>query len=252
MSRLVRGLACALVVALVAAPGPAAAARFPVGVTTMTFTKTSVTTGAPRALETVIWYPAERRTGTAEAFGLREAKARRGRFPLIVFSHGSCGLPTEATYLTMALAREGFVVAAPPHPGNTANEAPACLFQAAFVDSAVNREPDVVFVIDSMLAESTRAGSRFARRLRPEAIGVSGLSFGGFTTLLTALLEPRVVAALALVPSGTSALGTTDITIPTMVIGSERTRSSASPNRSRPTPSSRVRGSWSSCWPRTT
>jgi predicted dienelactone hydrolase len=212
----------ALVLTLVMAALPARAARFPVGVTTMTFTKTSVTTGAPRPLDTVIWYPAARKTGNADAFGLRDAPPRRGRYPLIVFSHGTCGLPTEASYLTMALAREGFVVAAPPHPGNTANEVPACLGGDAFVDSAVNREPDVAFVIDAMLAESASRTSRFAHRLRPDEIGVTGLSFGGFTTLLTALLEPRVVAALALVPGGTSALGTKAITIPTMIIGAER------------------------------
>jgi predicted dienelactone hydrolase len=201
---------------------PAGAARFPVGVTTMTFTKASATTGAPRPLDTVVWYPAERRGGTPETFGRRDAPVRHGKFPLIVFSHGTCGLPTEASYWTMALAREGFVVAAPAHIGNTANDVPGCLGGPAFIDSAVNREPDVVFVIDSMLGEDARTGSPFKRRLRRDAIGVTGLSFGGFTTLLTALLEPRIVAAVSLVTGGTAALGTRQISIPTMVIGSER------------------------------
>ncbi len=211
-------IALLLLLALVT---PAGAASPPVGVTTMTFTKTSVTTGEPRPLETVVWYPPEGHSGTPDPFGRRDARVRHGRFPLVVFSHGTCGLPTEASYLTTALAREGFVVAAPAHVGNTANDVPACLGGPAFIDSAVNREPDVVFVIDSMLAEAGRAGSPFQHRLQPKRIGVTGLSFGGFTTLLTALLEPRVVAALSLVPGGTSALGTKDITIPTMVIGSE-------------------------------
>jgi len=201
---------------------PAGAARFSVAVTAMTFTKASATTGAPRPLDTVIWYPAERRGGTPEAFGRRDAPARHGKFPLIVFSHGTCGLPTEASYWTMALAREGFVVAAPTHIGNTANDVPACLGGPAFIDSAVNREPDVVFVIDSMLGEDAHAGSPFKHRLRRDQIGVTGLSFGGFTTLLTALLERRVVAAVSLVPGGTAALGTRQITVPTVVIGSER------------------------------
>lgn len=212
----------ALVALLLALAAPAGAARFPVGVTTMTFTKTSVTTGQPRVLDTVIWYPAVRRSGTADALGLRDATPRRGRFPLLVFSHGTCGLPTEASYLTTALAAEGFVVAAPPHPGNTGNEVPGCLSQTVFIDSAVNRQPDVSFVIDSMLAEATRTGSRFARRIDTDRIGVGGLSFGGFTTLLTALLDPRVDVALPLVPGGSAALGPDAIVVPTMVIGSER------------------------------
>jgi len=67
--------------ALVAA-APSLGASRPVGVTTITFTKTSVTTGAPRVLETVVWYPAKPRSGTAEAIGQRDAAIRPGRYPL--------------------------------------------------------------------------------------------------------------------------------------------------------------------------
>jgi len=220
------GVAIALVVAAVVARVPVAnaatgAGAFAVGVTTITFTKTSVTTGAPRPLATVIWYPAVARTGTPEELGLRDAEVRRRRFPLIVFSHGSCGGPDEATYLTKELASQGFIVAAPPHPGNTKADLPGCLDTASFLDSVVNRVPDVRFVIDSMLAENASRFSRFAHRLRPDAIGMSGLSFGGFTTLLAAQEEPRLRAALALVPGGTATLGPNDITIPTMIIGAE-------------------------------
>jgi hypothetical protein len=66
----------------------ARAAVYRAGVTTLTFTKTSVTSGMPRVLETVIWYPAAPRTGTREALGLRDAAIRRGPFPLLVFSTG--------------------------------------------------------------------------------------------------------------------------------------------------------------------
>src|SRR5262245_7356917 len=111
-----RALVVVLALAVLAAPRGAIGARFPVGVTTLTFTKTSVTSGTPRPLPTVIWYPAVGRTGTPEPLGRRDATMRRGRFPLIVFSHGTCGRPSEASYLTMALAAQGFVVAAPPHP----------------------------------------------------------------------------------------------------------------------------------------
>ena len=78
-----------------------AGAAFPVGTTTRTLVTTSVS-GTPRTLDTIVWYPAVPRTGTPEALGLRDAKVRRGRFPLIVFMHGTCGRPDEATYLTKA------------------------------------------------------------------------------------------------------------------------------------------------------
>jgi predicted dienelactone hydrolase len=214
-------LAAATLAAVVCWVNGAAAKQLPVGVTTLTFTKTSVTTNQPRPLVTTIWYPAVKRTGTAETYGLRDAKAKRGRFPLIVFSHGTCGRPTEASYLTMALVREGAIVAAPAHPGNTTDDGPSCLGGDVFIDSAVNREPDVAFVIDSMLAQAGAKTSRFARRIDDDAIGVTGLSFGGFTTLLTAILDPRVDVALAMVPGGTNALGTRTIAVPTMVIGAE-------------------------------
>jgi predicted dienelactone hydrolase len=196
-----RGFAIALMLAFCA---PHAAARVPVGVTMRTFTKT---------------YPAVRGTGTAEALGLRDATVRRGRFPLVVFSHGSCGSPTEATYFSTALASRGFVVAAPPHPGNTVDEFPACAATGNFLDSVANRVPDVMFTIDSMLAEPT-----FAKRLRSGPIGMSGLSFGGFTALFAEQRDPRIAMALAMVPGGVEFLDQGGIPLPTMVIGAEHDR----------------------------
>jgi predicted dienelactone hydrolase len=209
-------VALAFVLATASAAGAAQ-----VGVTTRTFTKTSVTTGDPRVLETVIWYPAVARTGTREELGLRDAKVRRGRFPLVVLSHGTCGLPTETTYLTMALAKAGFVVAAPPHVGNTGND-PNCLATDVFVDSAANRPADVRFVIDSMLALADDPASPLAGRLHTDRIGVSGLSFGAYTTLLALQQDPRVTAGLVLVPGGSALIGSAAIAQPTMVIGAER------------------------------
>lgn len=229
-----------LVTGLLLAAAAPARARGAVGVTTLSVATTSVTTGLPRPLPTVVWYPAVSHTGTAEALGLRDARARRGRFPLVVFSQGTCGRPTEATYLTMALATQGFVVAAPPHPGNTADDGLAtCLALATTVDSAANRVPDVRAVIDAMLAEDATRASRFHRRLRKGAVGIAGLSFGGFTTLLAAQQEPRARAALALVPGGTGFLQPDPIGIPAMVIAPSTTRWSATPSprtRSRSSP----------------
>jgi predicted dienelactone hydrolase len=220
MMRTVVFITIALAALGLAAPSRAGAGQ-PVGVTTLTFTKTSVTTGAPRPLATLVWYPAKARTGVAEALGLRDAAVRPGRYPLIVFSHGNCGRPREATYLTKELAAEGFVVAALPHPGNTADDS-GCL--AAFGDSFVNRVPDVRFVLDAMLAQATDPSSLFHRRIRTDRLGMSGLSFGGFTTLLSAQQEPRFDAAFALVPGGAAVLDPRGISIPTLVIGSERDR----------------------------
>jgi predicted dienelactone hydrolase len=217
-----RGASLALVVGLaVLGAARVAAGAFAVGTTTRTFTTTSAT-GTPRILPTIVWYPAVRRTGTPDALGLRDATVRRGRFPLVVFMHGTCGRPDEATYLTKALASQGFVVAAPAHPGLTADDLPGCLSLGALLEAGANALPDVRVVIDAVLAEASDPSSRFARRLRPAAMGMAGLSFGGWATLLGAQEEPRVGAALALVPGGTALLPPGDIAVPTMVIGSER------------------------------
>lgn len=204
-----------------AARADAAPGRYAVGVTSITFTKDSVTTGEPRPLVTTIWYPAAAGTGTPEALGLRDADVYAKRFPLIVFSHGNCGRPAEASYLTMGLASRGFVVAAPAHLGNTADR-PDC--GANFVDSFQNRVPDVIFLVDSMLAETASPSSRFADRLQPDAIGIAGLSFGGYTTLVAAQRDPRLRAAFSMVPGGVAAIDANDIAIPTMVLGAERDR----------------------------
>lgn len=200
--------------AALAAPG------YPVGVTTRTFTKASVTTGAPRVLATTIWYPAVPGTGTDDALGRRDARVRRGRFPLILFSHGACGDNLGTSYLMRALAAAGFVVAAPPHPGHTnADGRDVC--QANRLDTYLNRVPDLQFVIDQMLILDADRTSPFGHRLRRAAIGLTGVSFGGFTTLLAAEREPRLRAILPMVPGGIAALDPGDIAIPTLVIGAE-------------------------------
>ena len=48
--------------------------------------------------------------------GVRGVPVARGRFPLVVFSHGFAGFRHQSTFLTSALASWGFVVAAPDHP----------------------------------------------------------------------------------------------------------------------------------------
>ncbi len=191
-------------------PGP-----HPVGTTTLTFTKASETTGTPRVLATRIWYPAKPGTGGAGDVHT-DAEVARGRWPLVVFSHGSCGFPDQSPFFTAGLAAWGFVVAAPPHPGNTTHELATCNTPEEFADSFANRVADVRFVIDQMLAAARDRTSRFAGRLNPRRIGMSGHSFGAQTTLRVLAADSRVRAGVALAPT---TLGITDLSItrPTLV-----------------------------------
>jgi predicted dienelactone hydrolase len=204
----------------VAVPDTDQPGRFAVGVRNVTFTTTSVLTGAPRVLDTVVWYPAVPGTGTQQPNGLRDAVARHERFPLLIFSHGSCGFPGQSLFFTTALASWGFVVAAPPHPGNEIFDGfPGCF--SASGTSLRERPHDVSVTIDGMLALSDDPHSPFAHRISRHRIGISGHSLGGITTLLVAGREPRVRAALALAPAIVTVVRPGRIAIPTMIQAGE-------------------------------
>jgi predicted dienelactone hydrolase len=214
-----------LVVIVILLPLAAAAARDPsdhgpyaVGFTRRTYTKPSETTGQPRALDTYIWYPAVAGTGSPDGAVLPDAQVARRRSPLVVFSHGSCGFPGQSPFLTETLASWGFVVAAPPHPGNTTFELTTCEADAA--DSFANRVADVRFVIDSLLAASAPGDPLLAHRVDRRRIGVIGHSFGGQTALRVLAADRRVRAGVGLAPASIVGLGLL-ITRPAMVMTGE-------------------------------
>jgi predicted dienelactone hydrolase len=205
---------------LAAQPDPSGRGRYAVGRTRITFTKTSVTTGEPRELDTVIWYPAVAGTGTAQGAVFVDADVRKRHWPLVVFSHGSCSFPEQAPFLTEGLASWGFVVVAPPHPGNTIRD-PGCSFGSSFMDSAPNRVADVKFVVDGMLTLAKQSDSRFAGRVNRRRIGMSGHSFGGYTTLRVLAEDARFRAGVALAPAVRASDGLGRVRQPTIVMVGE-------------------------------
>ena len=78
--------------------------------------------------------------------------ASGGPYPVVLFSHGSCGYPLQSTFLTPLLASRGFIVVAPPHPGNTIYEFPTCGTPNAQAASFIERPTDMIFVLDQILA----------------------------------------------------------------------------------------------------
>jgi predicted dienelactone hydrolase len=205
------------------APGP-----YPVGVTELTFVRNSTTTGEPRILATIIWYPADESAKNQPEDlllkGVIDAKPTRDNLPLpiIMFSHGSGGTPYQSTYYTRHLASHGFVVVAPPHPGNTLVDCLPCTDTGALLDSYRNRPDDITFVLDALLARSADPGSLFYNALDAGRVGISGHSFGGLDTLRLAGSDSRFSAALAMAPPGGSGIGQErmDIEVPIMIMGS--------------------------------
>lgn len=169
---------------------PSGLGPYPVGTARRTFTKPSETTGEPRVLDTWIWYPA--------ASGDALTDVARGRWPLVVFSHGSCSVPFQSDFLMRALASWGMIVAAPPHPGNTTPDGAASC--ANLADSFLNRVADVRFVVDQMLLENATLGAQFTRHVHPKHLGIMGHSFGGQTAIRALAADPRFRAALAISP----------------------------------------------------
>jgi predicted dienelactone hydrolase len=101
----------------------------------------------------------------------RDAPVAAGaRFPVVLFSHGGGrppGTPLANRDLLLHLAREGFIVIAPFHPGT----------ERPFVD----RPRQIHKALDSVLADP-----RFSKHADPDRIGMMGFSFGGAVTLIVA------------------------------------------------------------------
>jgi dienelactone hydrolase len=118
-----------------------------------------------------------------------------------MFSHGSCGFPNQSTFLTARLASYGFVVVAPPHPGNTLFDFPACGSVQNQLASFIERPQDVLFVLDAMLAASGDGSSPFFGAVDANRIGMSGHSFGGLTVYTTVPLDARFKVAMPMAPA---------------------------------------------------
>ena len=127
--------------------------------------------------------------------------ASGGPYPVILFSHGSCGYPLQSTFLTPLLASRGYIVIAPPHPGNTINEFPTCGTPNAQVASFIDRPKDMSFVLDQILAANQDPSSPFFGAVDGSRVAMTGHSFGGLTTFLVAAQDPRVSVAVAMAPA---------------------------------------------------
>ncbi|MDJ0866188.1 MAG: hypothetical protein QNK03_08785 [Myxococcota bacterium] len=167
------------------------------------FTPVDASREAPRGrpLRTEVWYPVDPENAAGaptfynfEFFNLGllsdvafEDAPPTGQisFPLIVFSHGSGGTSFQSVFLMEQLASHGFVVVAPNHKGNTANDQLGGT-ATPFDVSARNRPLDVSFLIDTMIARTFDPLDVLYLKVNPFLIGVAGHSFGGFTSLAMA------------------------------------------------------------------
>jgi len=153
----------------------------------------------PRIMTTEIFYPALGSLGTGD---VHDAPAARtgGPYPLVIFGQGFGPPPGYYVQLLDALARGGYVVAAPKYPFASLGAQGSTAYPLTNEADQVNQPGDDRFVITEMLAQSARANTPFSGLINPHRIAVSGQSDGGDAALAVAFdpafHDPRVGAAV--------------------------------------------------------
>jgi predicted dienelactone hydrolase len=150
----------------------------PVGVTRISV----VTQDYPRPLAATVWYPADA-TGAPAAtaqdrifeipFASQDAEIRKGRFPLVLLSHGSGSRAEGMGWIAVKLAQAGFIVAGPNHPGTTSGDS-----TPAATPKIWERTQDI-----SALITALEIDPRWKAAIDPDRIGALGFSLGGTTVL---------------------------------------------------------------------
>ena len=136
-----------------------------------------------RSLDAAIWYPAEH-GGTAKAVGetsvflgmtaFENAVPERGRHPLVVMSHGWPGNWSNEDWLADALVRQGYIVAAPNHPGTTTGDV-----RPISSDNGLWQRPrDISHVVSGLIADPS-----WSSLIAPGRIAAIGHSMGGWTVM---------------------------------------------------------------------
>lgn len=131
-----------------------------------------------RSLQVTVWYSAGHGgelilMGENQVFkgapALSNASLLEGRYPLVVMSHGSGGRIQGMSWLAAALAKAGFVVAGPNHPGTTSGDS-----TPAETPKLWERTQDLSSLIDRLTTDP-----QWSSVIEKDRIGVVGFSLGG-------------------------------------------------------------------------
>jgi predicted dienelactone hydrolase len=151
-----------------------------IGETTLHFNDTT----RKRPLTTEVWYPT---TDTVEAHHtgfapfvrmktVKDGKIGDKKYPLIMISHGTGGGRLTLEWLADILVKNGFIVAAVDHWGNTYNNKIAINFVTPW-----ERPQDISFVLSGLLKDL-----KFGPQIDQNRIGAAGFSIGGYTIIALA------------------------------------------------------------------
>lgn len=201
---------------------PDARGPYSVGLTKMTFERSSTADGTPRKLETWIWYPASSSASDSTPATDAPPATGGGPFPIVIFSHGNGGQPQFHKYFTEHLASWGFIVAAPPHPGDTSADCSPCPV-SAIVASARERPADVTLVLDKLIALKDDPAQPLGKIIDPTRTALAGHSFGGWTSIFAAP-DGRFNAVISMAPGAPEILlgRAAKVTVPTLILGGDK------------------------------
>ena len=141
-------------------------------------------------------------------------KAELTELPLVIFSHGLGGMKNQNSVQMEELASQGYFVAAVDHPydayltifddGTTADYRSSHdgidseeAFWAFRGPQLNTRAEDMSFLLDQIQARKN-LGEPIWQHISTAKVGIFGHSFGGATSILTAALDPRIAAVIAL------------------------------------------------------
>jgi dienelactone hydrolase len=133
--------------------------------------------GAPtRTLHTTLYYPSVGGPADPVAADARPDR-KHGPYPMILFSHGNNSFGAEYERLLRQWASAGYVIAAPDYPLSNQN-GPG----DADASDVENQPADAHFVIDRVLASSSKRSGPLSHLVDAKRIGASGHSLGAITT----------------------------------------------------------------------
>lgn len=135
-----------------------------------------------------IWYPSDQKNevvelGPFEFPGTKNATLSEGRFGLVVISHGTRGSDLGHRDIAIALAKAGYIVAAPKHPRdnfqNYSGSGKRIVWEG--------RPRQITTVIDFFVGNES-----WSKNIDKQKIGIFGFSIGGYTALATLGAKPNL------------------------------------------------------------